>query len=199
MDKFLLPKLEFKLDALQPIFSAEAVEFHYLKHHQTYVSNLNKLISGTIFESLDSVEKIMLNAKGGLLNNAAQHWNHSFYWKCISPKNNSLIPQTLQDKIILNFGSLEKFKDLFSQTAISTFGSGWAWMVQNPNGSLSVVSTKDATNPLESGSRPLLTCDVWEHAYYIDYRNERSRYVNSFWDIIDWEFVNQNLTTPFKL
>ena len=188
---FTLPQLPFDKKALEPHISAETLDYHYGKHHQAYVDNLNKLIVGTEFAN-SKLEDIIKKAKGGIFNNAAQVWNHTFYWNCLSPKSKgpSVALVVLLDKY---FGSLDNFKEIFTKAAVSHFGSGWAWLVQNKEGILEVISTGNADNPMISEKTPLLTCDVWEHAYYIDYRNARAKYVEAFWKIVNWEFVEQNL------
>ena len=186
-----LPALPYAMDALAPHISAETLEFHYGKHHQTYVDNLNKLIPGTEFENL-SLEDIVKKSSGGIFNNAAQVWNHSFYWNCLSPNGGGEPGGALADAIDAGFGSFAEFKEKFSQTAITTFGSGWAWLVKKPDGSLALESTSNAATPLTGDGKPLLTCDVWEHAYYIDYRNARPKYLEAFWNLVNWDFVAQN-------
>lgn len=187
-----LPKLPYAMDALQPYISKETLEYHYGKHHQAYVTNLNNLIKNTEFENL-SLENIILKSSGGIFNNAAQVWNHTFYWHCMTPKSSVEPTGKLADAITKKFGSFEEFKKLFSQTAISTFGSGWAWLVKNADGTLEIVSTSNAGTPMQQGKKALLTCDVWEHAYYIDYRNARPTYVEKFWNLVNWDFVADNL------
>jgi Fe-Mn family superoxide dismutase len=189
---FALPPLPYAKDALLPHISPETIDYHYGKHHQAYVTNLNNLIKGTEFESL-SLEEIIKKSTGGIFNNAAQIWNHTFYWHCLSPKGGALPQGKLLDLITQSFGSFEVFKEKFTDTAIKTFGSGWAWLVQNPDGSLALVSTSNAATPLTTSQKPLLTCDVWEHAYYIDYRNMRPKYLEAFWNLVHWDFVSQNL------
>jgi Fe-Mn family superoxide dismutase len=186
-----LPQLPYAKDALQPHISAETLEFHYGKHHQTYVDNLNKLIPGTEFENM-SLEEIVKKSSGGVFNNAAQVWNHSFYWNCLSPNGGGEPGGALGEAINKSFGSFAEFKEKFSQTAITTFGSGWGWLVKKPDGSLALVSTSNAATPLTGADKPLLTCDVWEHAYYVDYRNARPKYVEAFWNLVNWEFVAKN-------
>lgn len=186
-----LPKLPYAMDALQPHISAETLEYHYGKHHQTYVTNLNNLIKGTEFESL-SLEDIIKKSSGGLFNNAAQVWNHTFYWNCLSPNGSGKPGGALAKAIDATFGSFDEFKAKFSQTAITTFGSGWAWLVKNADGSLALASTSNAGTPMTEGKTALLTCDVWEHAYYIDYRNARPKYVEKFWELVNWEYVARN-------
>ncbi|MBK8161603.1 MAG: superoxide dismutase [Fe] [Gammaproteobacteria bacterium] len=187
-----LPKLPYAMNALQPHISAETLEYHYGKHHQTYVTNLNNLIKGTEFEAL-SLEDIIRKSSGGLFNNAAQVWNHTFYWNCLGPNGSGKPAGALAKAIDTAFGSFDEFKAKFSQTAITTFGSGWAWLVKNADGSLAISSTSNAGTPMTEGKKALLTCDVWEHAYYIDYRNARPKYVEKFWEIVNWDFVSRNL------
>lgn len=187
-----LPELPYAKNALEPHISAETLEYHYGKHHQTYVTNLNNLIPGTEFEKL-SLEEIIMKSSGPIFNNAAQVWNHTFYWYCLKPNGGGQPSGELANAINKAFGSVEEFKKQFTQTAISTFGSGWAWLVKNKDGSLAIVSTSNAATPMTNGQKALLTCDVWEHAYYIDYRNARPKYVESFWNLVNWDFVAKNL------
>ena len=187
-----LPELPYAKDALAPGISAETIEYHYGKHHKAYVDNLNKLIPGTEFEKM-SLEEIVKKASGGIFNNAAQDWNHSFYWKCLSPNAGGEPNGILANAINKSFGSFSQFKEKFTNTAVTTFGSGWAWLVNNSDGTLSIESSSNAGNPLKDGKKALLTCDVWEHAYYIDYRNARAKYVEAFWNLVNWKFVEQNL------
>lgn len=189
---FTLPELPYSKDALTPHISAETLEYHYGKHHQTYVTNLNKLVAGTEFESM-SLEEIIKKSKGGIFNNAAQVWNHTFYWHCLSPKGGNEPSGKVAEAINKYFGSFASFKEQFSQAAITTFGSGWAWLVQDAAGDLKIISTSNAGTPMTEGLTPLLTCDVWEHAYYIDYRNARPNYVEAFWALVNWEFVASNM------
>jgi len=183
-----LPALPYARDALAPHISAETIDFHYGKHHQTYVTNLNNLIAGTEFADAD-LESIVRKSQGGLFNNAAQVWNHTFYWNCLSPTGGGAPGGKLGEAIDKAFGSFAAFKDEFTKTAIGTFGSGWAWLVQRPDGSLAIVSTSNAATPLTGPDTALLTCDVWEHAYYVDYRNARAKYVEAFWNLVNWDFV----------
>jgi Fe-Mn family superoxide dismutase len=183
-----LPALPYARDALAPHISAETLDYHYGKHHQAYVTNLNNLIKGTEFESMDLVD-IVKKAQGGMFNNAAQVWNHTFYWNSLSPKGGGEPSGKLADAIKKAFGGFAQFKDDFSKLAAGTFGSGWAWLVQRADGSLGIVSTSNAATPITGADRPLLTCDVWEHAYYIDYRNARPKYVEAFWNLVNWEFA----------
>jgi len=186
-----LPELPYAKDALAPNISAETLEYHYGRHHKTYVDNLNKLIINTKFEKL-TLEDIVKKASGGIFNNAAQVWNHTFYWNCLSPKGSGEPSGELAVAIVKDFGSLAQFKEKFTSTAVTLFGSGWVWLVKNPGDSLAIEATSNAGNPLKDGKKPLLTCDVWEHAYYIDYRNARAKYVEAFWSLINWKFVEQN-------
>jgi Fe-Mn family superoxide dismutase len=188
-----LPDLPYAKDALAPNISAETLEYHYGKHHKTYVDNLNKLIPGTEFENMN-LEEIVKKASGGIFNNAAQIWNHTFNWNCLSPKGGGEPSGAIADAITKNFGSFEQFKEKFTNAAVTLFGSGWAWLVKNTDGSLAIESTSNAGNPLKDGKKPLLTCDVWEHAYYIDYRNARAKYIEAFWKLVNWEFVARNLS-----
>jgi Fe-Mn family superoxide dismutase len=183
-----LPALPYARDALAPHISAETIDFHYGKHHQTYVTNLNNLIKDGEFADL-ALEDIIARAQGGMFNNAAQVWNHSFYWNCLSPNGGGEPSGKLADAINKAFGSFAQFKEQFTQTALTTFGSGWAWLVQRPDGSLALISTSNAATPITGPDQPLLTCDVWEHAYYIDYRNARPKYVEAFWNLVNWDFV----------
>jgi Fe-Mn family superoxide dismutase len=188
MTMFTLPELPYAKDALQPHISAETLEYHWGKHHKTYVDKLNNLIKGTEFESM-SLEDIVKKASGGVFNNAAQHWNHSFYWKCLSPDGGGEPDGPLAGAINKAFGSYAEFKEKFSDASVNTFGSGWGWLVKTPDGGLEIVSSSNAGNPMTDGKTPLLTCDVWEHAYYIDYRNARPKYVEAFWALVSWDFV----------
>ena len=189
---FELPALPYARDALAPHISPETIDFHYGKHHQTYVTNLNNLVKGTEFEQM-SLEEVVKKSQGGMFNNAAQIWNHTFYWHSLSPKGGGEPSGKLADAIKKSFGSFAEFKDKFTQTAIGTFGSGWAWLVQRPDGTLGIVSTSNAATPLTGSDKPLLTCDVWEHAYYVDYRNARPKYVEAFWNLVNWDFVAQQM------
>ncbi|MEE8414027.1 MAG: Fe-Mn family superoxide dismutase [Dehalococcoidales bacterium] len=188
-----LPELPYANDGLAPNISAETIEYHYGKHHAAYVANINRLIPGTEFENL-SLEDIIRKASGGIFNNAAQIWNHTFYWNCLSPKGGGEPGGEVAGAIVKNFGSFQEFKDKFTNAAATLFGSGWAWLVKNADGSLSIETTSNAATPLKDGKTALLTCDVWEHAYYIDYRNARAKYIESFWNLVSWDFVSANLT-----
>jgi Fe-Mn family superoxide dismutase len=187
-----LPELPYAKNALEPHISAETIEYHYGKHHATYVANLNKMIPGTPFADM-SLEDIVLKSSGGVFNNAAQVWNHTFYWNCLAPRGGGEPSGALAEAIQKGFGSFAQFKEKFTNAAVTTFGSGWAWLVKNPDGTLGVESTSNAGNPMTAGKKPLLTCDVWEHAYYIDCRNARAAYVEKFWHLVNWSFVARNL------
>jgi len=187
-----LPPLPYSMDALAPTISKETLEYHYGKHHKAYVDNLNKLIVGTPFAEA-SLEKTILEGTGSIFNNAAQVWNHTFYWHCLTPKSSQAPTGRLADAMNKKFGSFEEFKKLFTQTGIGTFGSGWAWLVKNKTGELELLSTSNADLPMKHDKKALLTCDVWEHAYYIDYRNARPTYLEKFWNIVNWDFVADNL------
>ena len=187
---FELPKLPYELNALEPHISQETLEYHHGKHHQAYVTNLNNMIPNTEFEGM-TLEDIIQKASGGVFNNAAQIWNHSFYWNCLSPNGGGEPTGALADAIQQAFGSFADFKEQFSKAAITTFGSGWAWLVKNADGSITITSTGNAGCPMTNNQKALLTCDVWEHAYYIDYRNARPKYVESFWKLVNWEFVSE--------
>ena len=185
---FELPKLPYKLNALVPHISEETLDFHYGKHHQTYVNNLNGLVPGTEYENA-SLESIIKKAEGGIYNNAAQVWNHTFYFESFSPGGRKIPAGVLAEAISSSFGSFDSFKDQFNKAAATLFGAGWAWLVKNDDGSLQIIQESNAGNPLRKGLKPIMTCDVWEHAYYIDYRNRRPDYIKSFWEILDWELV----------
>ncbi|MDX2346203.1 MAG: Fe-Mn family superoxide dismutase, partial [Legionella sp.] len=190
---FTLPALPYAMDALAPHMSKETLEYHYGKHHQTYVTNLNNLVPDTEFSGM-TLEEIIKQASGGIFNNAAQVWNHSFFWQCLTPENYAEPRGALLEAIHAAFGSFADFKAQFTETAIKTFGSGWAWLVQDDEGKLRIMSTSNAENPMTSGLKPLLTCDVWEHAYYIDTRNDRGQYVDHFLDMLNWDFVMRCFT-----
>ena len=186
-----LPALPYAMDALAPTLSQETLEYHYGKHHQAYVTNLNNLIPGTEFESM-SLEDIVMKSSGGIFNNAAQVWNHTFYWNCLSPQGGGAPSGALAAAIDAKFGSFEEFKKQFNQSAATNFGSGWTWLVKNADGSLEIFNTSNAGTPMTSGKQALLTLDVWEHAYYIDYRNLRPKYLETMWNIVNWDFVAAN-------
>ncbi|NLW53444.1 MAG: superoxide dismutase [Clostridiaceae bacterium] len=183
-----LPELPFAKDALEPIISQETIEYHYGKHHQAYVTNLNKLIAGTEFEDM-ALEDIIKKSSGGIFNNAAQVWNHTFYWNCLAPDAGGKPSGELAEAIDEAFGSFDEFKEKFSAVAAGTFGSGWAWLVKDADGKLEIVSTSNAATPMTDGKTALLTCDVWEHAYYVDYRNARPQYIEKYWDLVNWDSV----------
>ncbi|PHS31395.1 MAG: superoxide dismutase [Fe] [Methylophaga sp.] len=186
-----LPPLPFADNALEPTISAETISFHYGKHHQTYVTNLNKLVPGTEFEGM-SLEDIIMKSSGGIFNNAAQIWNHTFYWNGLTANGKDAVSGDLAAAIDATFGSFDEFKAKFSTSAATNFGAGWTWLVKNADGSIEIVNTSNAGSPLTAGQTPLLTCDVWEHAYYIDFRNARPKYVEAFWGIVNWNFVEAN-------
>jgi Fe-Mn family superoxide dismutase len=189
----LLPELPFEQNALEPDISSETIEYHYGKHHAAYVKKLNDLIPTTRFENM-SLEEIIKTATGSIFNNAAQIWNHTFYWQCLTPGDKSEPTGSLLKAIKSSFGSYEEFKTKFSEQAVSNFGSGWTWLTKDKDGKLEIINTSNAGTPLTEDKTPLLTCDVWEHAYYIDYRNARAKYVDSFWNLVNWDFVEQNFS-----
>ena len=187
-----LPELPYSKDALEPHISANTLDFHYGKHHAGYVTKLNAAIEGTP-NAEKSLEEIVMSSEGGLFNNAAQTWNHTFYWNSLSPKGGGAPVGKIADAINASFGSFENFKAEFSDAAATQFGSGWAWLVQKQDGSLAVTKTGNAECPLTDGVTPILTFDVWEHAYYLDYQNRRPDYIAAFWNLVNWEFANSNL------
>jgi Fe-Mn family superoxide dismutase len=186
-----LPALPYPLDGLQPHISKETLEFHYGKHHQTYVTNLNNLIKGTEFESA-SLEEIVKKSSGGVFNNAAQIWNHTFYWNSLSPKGGGAPSGALAAAIDKKWGSFDAFKEAFTKSAVGNFGSSWTWLVKKTDGSLDIVNTSNAATPVTTADTPLITCDLWEHAYYIDYRNRRPDYLGAFWSLVNWDFASKN-------
>jgi len=188
-----LPPLPYALDALQPHISRETLEFHYGKHHQAYVTNLNNLVKGTEFEN-QSLEDIIKKSSGGIFNNSAQIWNHTFYWHSLAPKGGGQPKGALADAVDKKFGSFDAFKEAFTKSAVGNFGSGWTWLVKKADGSVDIANTSNAATPLTGADKPLLTCDVWEHAYYIDYRNKRPDYVGAFWNLVNWDFAARNFT-----
>ncbi|KAL7066181.1 putative superoxide dismutase [Cryptosporidium serpentis] len=193
---FELPPLPYPRTALLPVISSETLDYHHGKHHAGYINKLNMLIKGTEFEHSKDLIEIIMKSAGVIYNNAAQAWNHTFYWKCLrSPtKDNRPVDCILINKIQESFGSFKKFKEVFSVTATNHFGSGWAWLVLQSNNELAVVQTHDGDNPYRLNlGEPILVCDVWEHAYYIDYRNNRGDYVESFFELINWDFVADRL------
>ncbi|MGG4774101.1 superoxide dismutase [Fe] [Paenalcaligenes sp. Me52] len=189
---FTLPSLPYDMSALEPHISKETLEYHYGKHHQTYVTNLNNLVAGTEFENA-SLEEVVKKSSGGVFNNAAQVWNHTFYWNSLSPNGGGAPAGALADAINAKWGSVEAFKDAFSKSAAGNFGSGWTWLVKKADGSLDIVNTSNAGTTLTTTDVALLTCDVWEHAYYIDYRNARPKYLENFWNLVNWDFAAKNL------
>lgn len=190
---FQLPGLPYAMDALEPHISKETVEYHYGKHHNAYVQKLNALVEGKP-EAKKSLEEIICSSSGGIFNNAAQVWNHTFYWNGLSPKGGGKPTGAIAEAIDASFGSFEAFQEQFTNAAVTLFGSGWAW-VARVGDRLSIVQTKDADNPLTKKQQPILTCDVWEHAYYIDYRNARPKYVEAFWNLINWDFAEKQLSS----
>lgn len=189
--KHELMKLPYELDALEPHMSKETLEFHYGKHHQTYVTKLNGLIEGTKFEEM-SLEEIIKASDGGVFNNAAQVFNHDFFWNGLTPGGSS-VNDTVESALTETFGSVDKFKEDFANAAINNFGSGWTWLVKDSSGTLKIVSTSNAATPITEGLTPVLTVDVWEHAYYIDTRNARPKYLENYWNLVNWDFVAKNL------
>ncbi|CDH04152.1 superoxide dismutase, iron [Xenorhabdus bovienii str. oregonense] len=189
---FELPALPYAKNALEPHISAETLEYHYGKHHNAYVVNLNNLIKDTEFAG-KSLEEIIKTSEGGIFNNAAQVWNHTFYWNSLSPNGGGEPTEKVADAINSAFGSFAEFKQQFTDAALKNFGSGWTWLVKKADGSVAIVNTSNAATPLTSEDRPVLTVDVWEHAYYIDYRNARPQYLEHFWALVNWKFVEENL------
>ena len=191
---FVLPALPYAQDALQPHISSETLEFHYGKHHKSYVDKLNGLAEGTELAN-KTLEEVVKSSAGAVFNNAAQIWNHSFYWNCLSPNGGGAANGAIADAINAAFGSFEAFKEAFTNSAINNFGSSWTWLVKQADGSVAIVNTSNAATPLTDGSvTPLLTVDLWEHAYYIDYRNARPKYMEAFWALVNWDFVNANFS-----
>lgn len=189
-----LPPLPYEKNALAPHISEETLEYHYGKHHKTYVDKLNGLVPGTEFEG-KSLEDVIKTSTGGIFNNAAQVWNHTFYWNCLSPNGGGDATGSVCDAITKAFGSFEKFKEEFTTSAINNFGSSWTWLVKKADGNVAIVNTSNAGTPLTDDSvTPLLTVDLWEHAYYIDYRNARPKYMEAFWTLVNWDFVENNYT-----
>ena len=189
---FTLPVLNYALNELHPSISERTMEFHYGKHHQAYVNNLNNLVPGTDFANA-SLEDIVMKATGGIFNNGAQVWNHTFYWNCLKPQGGGEPEGAVADAIVQNFGSFADFKEKFSKSAATLFGSGWAWLIRKDDGTLDIVQESNAGNPMRNGARPLLTCDVWEHAYYLDKQNARPDYIADFWKLVDWGKVASRL------
>ena len=193
MSSITLPDLPYSRKALSPHISEETLDYHYGKHHAGYVTKLNGLLEKENSFKKASLEELIKESAGALFNNAAQVWNHTFYWNSLSPANSKGPAQKTADILEKHFGSVEQFKEQFTAKALGQFGSGWAWLVQKADGALAVTSTSNAENPLQKGEKPLLTCDVWEHAYYIDYRNSRPGYLKAFWEILNWSFIEENL------
>jgi Fe-Mn family superoxide dismutase len=193
--KHELPKLPFEMDALAPHMSKETLEYHYGKHHKAYVDKLNELIPGTPYEN-SSLEDIIKKSEGPIFNNGAQIWNHTFFWNCLRPTNkgpaNTGFDGSIKDAITRDFGGLDQFKEQFTKASITLFGSGWAWLCKDQAGKLSILQCGNADNPMRHGKTPLMTLDVWEHAYYIDYRNARPKFVEAFWNLANWDFVKKN-------
>jgi superoxide dismutase, Fe-Mn family len=189
--KLTLPDLPYARDALAPHMSEETLEYHHGKHHKTYVNETNKLIAGTEYQDMP-LDVIVKQASGKLFNNAAQVWNHNFFWQCLTPEHNEP-DKRIAEALRREFGGLQDFQKLFSETAAGIFGTGWAWLAQSSTGRLEILAAGDADNPMTQGKMPLLTCDVWEHAYYIDYRNARPDYLKAFWKLVNWNFVASNL------
>ena len=187
-----LPPLPWKNDALEPHISSETLDYHYGKHHAAYVSKLNAGIQGTEFENME-LKDIIKKSSGGIFNNAAQVWNHTFYWNCLSPQGGGTPVGAVAESIDKRWGGLDKFKEEFSVAAANNFGSGWTWLVSK-GGDLSIINTDDADTPVKDSMRCVLTIDVWEHAYYIDYRNARPKYIEAFWNLVNWDFANKNLS-----
>jgi len=188
---FELPPLPYAPDALEPFISRETISFHYERHHATYVNNLNKLLPGSAFEQA-TLEEIVVGADGAIFNNGAQVWNHTFYWECLGPDCGGQPVGKLAQAIVRDFGSWEAFRESFSTAAASLFGSGWAWLTVRPDGKLLIVQESNAGNPLKNGLKPVLTCDVWEHAYYVDKRNRRPAYIDDFWKLVNWQAAEQH-------
>jgi Fe-Mn family superoxide dismutase len=196
---FILPKLNFSVERMTDVMSAETILYHHGKHHQTYIKNLNSLIINTPFEKL-SIDEIIFKSSGSIFNNAAQTWNHTFYWLSLTDNPTAINKyQSLQKEVISQFGSVNNFKEKFIESAKNVFGSGWTWLVRGPANQLSFVNSSNADKPTTETIVPLMVCDIWEHAYYIDFRNERANYVQAFWDHIDWNFVNKNFETKSML
>ena len=188
-----LPELPYPKNGLAPHISEETLNYHYGKHHQAYVNKLNALLENNSEFTNASLEEMIKDSRGAIFNNAAQIWNHTFYWNSLSPKGGGSPPREVADALKKEFGSVEKFKEEFTAHALGQFGSGWAWLTKTSEGSLKIHSTGNADTPVKTGDTPLLTCDVWEHAYYIDYRNARPEYLKAFWNIVNWDFINKNL------
>lgn len=190
--KHALPVLPYRLDALEPYISAETIELHYQKHHQGYIHKLNQLVIGTRHAD-KSLEELVIHApEGPIYNNAAQAWNHEFYWHSLSPDNSGSPSEEVSHAIRQSFGTLDEFRQAFEKICLALFGVGWVWLVKNHDGGMGIRAMGNAGNPLRTGQHPLLACDMWEHAYYIDYRNQKTKYLHAFWDLVNWEFVSEN-------
>jgi Fe-Mn family superoxide dismutase len=189
---FKLPELPYAKNSLTPHMSEETLEFHYGKHHNAYVNNLNNLIKETKFDKM-SLEEIILSSEGTMFNNAAQIWNHTFFWNSLSPQGGGTPSGKILELINNSWGSFDKFKEEFTKSAIANFGSGWTWLLVGKEGKLEILNTSNAQTPITQELKPILTLDIWEHAYYIDYRNERPKFINAFWSLVNWEFANKNL------
>jgi Fe-Mn family superoxide dismutase len=197
--KHRLPPLPYKTDALEPYLSAETLEYHYGVHHRAYICKLNELVTDDRYTEM-SLEEIIAHAPPGpVLNNAAQAWNHAFYWQCMSANGGGMPNETLNRVINQWFGSLDCFRQTFEKACLSLFGSGWVWLVRERDGSLAIRALRNAGNPISNGHQPLLACDLWEHAYYLDHRTQKTRYLHAFWDLINWDFVAANLAHPIHL
>jgi superoxide dismutase, Fe-Mn family len=190
--KHQLPTLPYPPEALAPHISSETMNFHYGKHHKSYVEKLNQLIKGTPYEQM-SLEEIIVKSEGPIFNNSAQHWNHTFFWNCLSPYGGGNPTGPIGDLILKQWKTFSEFKENFSSQALNNFGSGWTWLVQNNKGELEIENTSNADNPLKHHAQPILTLDIWEHAYYIDFRNEREEFIKAFWNVVNWNFANNNL------
>lgn len=190
--KHALPALPYNLDALEPYISAETVELHYQKHHKGYIHKLNQLVSGTRHADKTLEELVIHAPEGPIYNNAAQAWNHQFYWQSLSPNSSGAPSDEINQAIRQSFGTIDEFRGAFEKISLALFGVGWVWLVKNPDGGLGIRAMGNAGNPLRTGQHPLLACDMWEHAYYIDYRNQKTKYLHAFWDLVNWEFVSQN-------
>ena len=190
MAKFTLPSLPYALNALEPHISQKTLEFHYGKHHQTYVDNLNKLVEGTEYED-KSLEEIIKTSDGGIFNTAAQVWNHTFYWNCLTDKLQNSPQGQLKEALIRDFGSVDNFVQEFTKQATALFGSGWLWLAKNAEGKLEIIPMSNAGNPLTLGKTPIMVIDVWEHAYYLDKQNARAKYIESYWAIVNWQFIEK--------
>lgn len=190
---FTLPALPYEINALEPHISQKTLEFHYGKHHQTYVTNLNNLVLGTEFEKEECLETIVKKSTGGIFNNAAQVYNHTFYWESLAPNAGGVPTGVVLDEIVKNFGSFDEFKAKFTQASVTLFGAGWAWLVKTADGKLEITQESNAGTPITKGLKPILTCDVWEHAYYLDVQNRRPDYLGSFWSLVNWKAVEKRL------